>query len=118
MALSAHKPDDFKDDATGKRIKLILEKPRKLSAAFSVLGSLLLMASVLLGYMMLEFWYSNIADGWRFFFQVVTLSLTMLFFADLLPKTIAARNPESVARRLATFVAAADFVLTPISLPL
>lgn len=118
MSLNSHKADELKDDVPGKRIRLLLEKPRKLSAAFSAFGILLLMATALLGYTMLEFWFSNVADGWRFLLQVAVLSLTLLFFADLLPKSMAARNPVVAARRLSGFVAAMNFVLTPVSIPL
>lgn len=118
MSLNAHKNGEIADDLIGKRIKLILERPRKLSATFSVSSSLLLMGSVILGFAMLEFWLSNIEDGWRFLLQIIILSFVVLFFADLLPKSIAARNAPAVARNLSGFVAILNFVFTPLSIPL
>lgn len=59
--------------------------------------------------------YSRYAEGWSFFLIVLVISYLMLIFGELVPKRVALRRPEAIARRLAPILSAMTRLVAPIA---
>jgi putative hemolysin len=59
--------------------------------------------------------YSQYAQGWSFFLIVVVISYLMLILGELVPKRVALRRPEAIARWLAPMLSGMTRVVAPIA---
>jgi len=59
--------------------------------------------------------YSEHAEGWSFLLVVVVISYLTLILGELVPKRVALRRPEAIARRMAPLLASLSRFVSPIA---
>ena len=107
-------------DRKGSSDELIirmLERPRRLLATILIGNTFAnivtsVLAAVITGNLIEYLGYSELVV---FTIEIIVLTFTILILSEITPKIIAINNPQKIARRIAPFIYAIYWVLTPLS---
>ncbi len=126
VALFSLTPTDFEEEKDNKnlqRVKLLLEKPKKLLATILVANNFINIAIVLLFNSLGEILFSTIITDYyginlRFIVEVGVVTFLILLFGEILPKIYATRKSRAFSSFMAMPLFVLDKVLTPVSVPM
>lgn len=121
FSLSQQDIDDTLNDnqAKGKIISNLLDKPKKLLATLLVANNFFNIGVVILFAYMGQNIFANVSSpAFKFTLEVILVTFLILLFGEVLPKVYASRNSIRFAKRVAYPLAFLDKVLSPISLPM
>ena len=105
----------------------LLEKPRKLLATILITNNFINILIVLLFAALAETLFADFSYELplyfftiplRFLIEIVLVTFLILLFGEVLPKVYASRNALRFSKKMAKFIQAINFLLTPFSLPL
>ena len=105
----------------------LLEKPRKLLATILITNNFINILIVLLFAALAETFFADFSYELplyfftiplRFLIEIVLVTFLILLFGEVLPKVYASRNALRFSKKMAKFIQAINFLLTPFSLPL
>ncbi len=97
-------------DKKAQMIEHLLAEPNKFLSTILVVNSVaVIVASTLATGLALEF-----SENWGELIATILLSLVVLIFCEITPKTAAVQNPERWARALVNLVRGAAWLLTPL----
>ena len=105
----------------------LLEKPRKLLATILITNNFINILIVLLFAALAETLFADFSYELPFYFftiplrfliEIVLVTFLILLFGEVLPKVYASRNALRFSKKMAKFIQAINFLLTPFSLPL
>ncbi|RTY86164.1 gliding motility-associated protein GldE [Flavobacterium sp. RSP15] len=107
------------NDAKGKIIAALLEKPKKLLATLLVANNFVNIAIVILfSYAGKSMFAAITQPVLKFILEVLVVTFLILLFGEVLPKVYASRNNTKFAKLIAYPIFFLDKLLTPISLPM
>ncbi len=126
VALFSLTSSDFEEEKNNnnlQRVKLLLEKPKKLLATILVANNFINIAIVLLFNSLGEILFSTIITDYyginlRFIVEVGVVTFLILLFGEILPKIYATRKSRSFSSFMAMPLFVLDKVLTPVSVPM
>ncbi len=106
-------------NAKGKMISTLLEKPKKLEATLLVATNFITIGVVLLFFFIANnFFYYSLSPIFIFCIKVFFVAFLILLFGEILPKIYASSNTSKFAKLIANPIAILDKLLSPISLPM
>lgn len=121
FSLSAEDLNNARDKNARKSkiITRLLEKPKKLLATLVVANNVLNIAIVVLFFTISKNFLLTIEYSWlRLVLKVGIITLSILFFGEVLPKIFASRNNVKFAHITVYFIAFLEKILSPISVPM
>ncbi|WP_289664769.1 gliding motility-associated protein GldE [Flavobacterium panacagri] len=121
FSLSQQDIDDTLSDnqAKGKIISNLLDKPKKLLATLLVANNFFNIGVVILFAYIGQNIFEDVSSvALKFTLEVILVTFLILLFGEVLPKVYASRNSKNFAKRVAYPLAFLDKVLSPISLPM
>lgn len=121
FSLSQQDIDDTLNDnqAKGKIISNLLDKPKKLLATLLVANNFFNIGVVILfAYIGQNIFEDVSSPAFKFTLEVILVTFFILLFGEVLPKVYASRNSVRFAKRVAYPLAFLDKILSPISLPM
>ncbi len=100
-------------------ISYLLERPKKLLATLLVANNVINITIVVLFIAFSRDYFSNFPyEGMQMLLKIITITLIILFFGEVLPKIFASKNNIKYALKTVYFVAFLEKILSPISLPM
>jgi gliding motility-associated protein GldE len=106
-------------NAKGKMISTLLEKPKKLEATLLVATNFITIGVVLLFFFIANnFFTYSLSPIFIFCIKVFFVAFLILLFGEILPKIYASSNTSKFAKLIANPIAILDKLLSPISLPM
>ncbi len=124
VAFFSLSPSDLSDianrhPAKAKRIRRLVERPRKLIATLVMANTFLNISIAVLFSLIGSDWFSFIpSPSLKFIVDVTFVAFLILFFGDILPKIYANRHHTQFALALARPLSLLDTLLTPFSVPM
>ena len=100
-------------------ISYLLERPKKLLATLLVANNVINITIVVLFIAFSREYFSDFPyKGMQMLLKIITITLIILFFGEVLPKIFASKNNIKYALKTVYFVAFLEKILSPISLPM
>lgn len=122
VALFSLSEDDLgkirsKNPNRGSILTTLLEKPKKLLATLAIANTFLNIAVIIFFFRMEP--YSGVHISWlRFSLEIITVTLLVLLFGEVLPKIYAGRNNKRFSKKTAYPILYLSKMLSPLSIPM
>ena len=124
IALFSLTPKDLEDsiqknNAKGKIIAALLEKPKKLLATLLVANNFINIGVVILfSFVGKDIFAAIESPVLKFIIEVILVTFLLLLFGEVLPKVYASRNNVTFSQLIAYPISGLDKLLSPISIPM
>jgi putative hemolysin len=106
-----------KESASARRIVRLLEKPRRLLTTLLIGNTIVNVAAATLAALLTSRMLSDDGrmEGWGFAAMIAVVTITILFFGEIVPKVFAVKTATKFVRRAAPVIEGLTLLLFPVS---